>query len=148
MTKEVFVSIKGKQIGADGTEEELIESICFGNYYEKNGKIYIMYDEQPEGISTKISNTIKISNEQVEHTKKGAIGSQMVFRENETINSCYQTPYGDMLMSITTSKMYLSKSTDLIEIVLCYSIEMNGSHLSDSKVTITVSSKSDHLNLV
>ena len=54
MTKEVLLTIKGLQFTTDAGEEENgspepMEVITAGNYYKKNGKHYIMYDEVMEG---------------------------------------------------------------------------------------------------
>ena len=57
MTKDVLLSISGLHqdvtgIEAQGDEpgNEPIEVIAPANYYEKNGKHYVIYDELVEGI--------------------------------------------------------------------------------------------------
>ena len=55
MTKDILLKIQGmhfgEQIGEekDLEEEEPIEVITAGNYYNKNGKHYIKYEEIMEG---------------------------------------------------------------------------------------------------
>ena len=58
MTKEVLISISGIQMS--GEEENDIEMVTIGDYYRKNGKHYIIYDEIPEGETEVIKNTIKV----------------------------------------------------------------------------------------
>lgn len=139
MTKDVIVTVRGKQIGND--YEDDIEVINVGNYYKQNGKVYIRYDEQPEGTDEIIQNMIKISDDGIEITKKGSVGAQMIFRENEKINSCYETPFGVMMMSIYTNQIQCTMEEDRIEINVLYSIEMNGELLSDADVYIKVESR-------
>jgi uncharacterized beta-barrel protein YwiB (DUF1934 family) len=53
MTKEVFIRIVGIQtpIGeAEDMDNEPIEVVHTGTYYNKNGKHYIFYEEATEGI--------------------------------------------------------------------------------------------------
>lgn len=147
MTKDVLVTVKGKQI-ADDHEEE-IEVINVGSYYERNGKIYIRYEEQMEGTDAVVLNMIKIDGDGIEITKKGSVGAQMIFRENEKINSCYDTPYGMLMMAVYTNRIQCSMEQDKIEINVLYSIEMNGELLSDADVYIKVESRGlKELNLM
>ena len=68
MTKDVLVSISGKHIDimnepAQGFEtgDDSIEVVTPANYYCKNGKHYIIYDEVLEGMAGTIRNKIKIT---------------------------------------------------------------------------------------
>lgn len=147
MTKDVLVTVKGKQIANDHEDE--IEVINVGTYHERNGKIYIRYEEQVEGTDASVLNMIKIDGEGIEITKKGSVGAQMIFRENEKINSCYDTPYGMLMMAIYTNQIQCNMEQDKIEINVLYSIEMNGELLSDADVYIKVESRGvNELNLV
>lgn len=147
MTKDVLVTVKGKQIANDHEDE--IEVINVGTYHERNGKIYIRYEEQVEGTDASVLNMIKIDGEGIEITKKGSVGAQMIFRENEKINSCYDTPYGMLMMAIYTNQIQCNIEQDKIEINVLYSIEMNGELLSDADVYIKVESRGvNELNLV
>ena len=49
MTKDVIVSISGLQMPAEG-EAEPVEVITVGDYYQKNGKHYVLYEEVNERI--------------------------------------------------------------------------------------------------
>lgn len=139
MTKDVIVTVRGRQIG--GEQEEDIEIINVGNYYERNGKTYIKYEERQEETGEVISNMLKIGKDGIELTKKGTIGAQMVFRENEKINSCYETPYGMVMMAIYTNSIQCNQQPDLIEVNISYTIEVNGELLSEADVYIKVESR-------
>ena len=58
MTKDVILNITGMQFN-DRSNDEPIELITRGNYYKKNNKHYVIYDEIMEGISGTTKNTIK-----------------------------------------------------------------------------------------
>ena len=55
MTKDVLVSISGLHLdmveNISEEESEAIEVVTPANYYCKNGKHYILYDEVTDGIS-------------------------------------------------------------------------------------------------
>ena len=136
MTKDVLVTVRGKQIGNNYEDE--IEIINRGSCYERSGKTYIRYEEQQKESDAVIQNMIKIGSDGIEITKKGSVGAQMIFRENEKINSCYETPYGIMKLAIYTNRIQCSMEPEKIEINVLYSIEMNGELLSDADVYIKV----------
>ena len=59
MTKEVIVTICGLQNGPQ-TDGEPIEIMVAGEYFFKNNKHYILYEEVMEGETQPIKNRIKI----------------------------------------------------------------------------------------
>lgn len=147
MTKDVLVTVVGTQISEE--QEDTIEILNVGNYYERNGKKYIKYDETQEETGEVISNLIKIGPEGIELTKKGSVGAQMIFRENEKVNSCYDTPYGTLMMGIYTNKILCHVEEELIEIKVNYEIELNGELLSNARVHIKVVPKNpDGIKLI
>ena len=52
MVKDVLVSISGVQM-ADGEDSD-VEMITAGNYYQKDGKHYILFDEDVVGKNGKL----------------------------------------------------------------------------------------------
>ena len=67
MTKDVLVSISGlhTDVMQEAEEEnEAIEVVNPANYYFRNGKHYIVYDEPVEGVSGTIKNKLKITEDQ------------------------------------------------------------------------------------
>ena len=75
----------GEQIGEekDLEEEEPIEVITAGNYYNKNGKHYIKYEEIMEGEKENTSSLIKIQGDTLEVTKKGLNNVHMIIQKNK-----------------------------------------------------------------
>ena len=59
MTKDVLITISGIQMIDE--EDSDVEMIVRGDYYQKNGKHYILYEEMMEGFTGKVKNVIKIS---------------------------------------------------------------------------------------
>ena len=61
MTKDVLVKISGLQFAED-QDNGPVEIITTGNYYKKNGKHYILYDEVQEGFDGVTKSVIKVRN--------------------------------------------------------------------------------------
>ena len=61
MKKEILLSIAGLHMIEE--EDGNVEVVTAGDYYNRNGKHYVVYDEDVEGLSGHISNTIQIGKE-------------------------------------------------------------------------------------
>ncbi|MBR3772274.1 MAG: DUF1934 domain-containing protein [Clostridium sp.] len=142
MTKDILISIKGLQF--ESGSDEAVEMIAPGEYYLRNGKHYVLYDEMQEGVdgSHDISkNTLKIAKDTVEIMKKGGSNVHLVFQENQKNMTYYTTPFGQLLISIFTNHIAIKEKDDVIEVKLRYDLEINQSYVSDCEITIYVMEK-------
>ena len=135
MAKDVLVSVKGTQF-IDG-EKDSVEVITSGTWYEKNGKQYLLYEETYEGMQATTKNTVKITPELVEVTKKGAISSKMVYELGKQHNTDYVTPMGLIVLGVTTKDIFVEANAEKLHMELRYAMEMNGQFVSDSILEIT-----------
>lgn len=140
MTKEVIVTICGLQNGPQ-TDGEPIEMLVVGEYFYKNNKHYILYEEAMEGDSTPIKNRIKISNGKMELTKSGMVNVHMIFEENVKNITQYHTPYGSMTMGIDGKKIEIKEQENEISISVLYGLEMNEEFVADCNISIGIKSK-------
>ena len=141
MTKEVIVIIRGLQAGPD-TDGEPIEMITTGEYYYKNNKHYILYEEVMEGETATNKNRIKIAPGYMELTKRGLVSVDMLFEEDKKNLTHYNTPYGSLLMGIDAKRVDIQESSDEINIVVDYALELNEEHAADCNIQINIRSKS------
>lgn len=139
MTKDVLITISGVQL-ADGDNSD-VEMITTGDYYQKNGKHYVMYDEVMEGFEGIVKNTIKICPEGLDIIKKGITNVHMTFEKNKKSISCYDTPFGEMMVGINTSKISVDESEDNLKIKVDYSLDINYQHVSDCNIVVDVQSR-------
>lgn len=141
MTKDVLVSVKGTQFM--GEENDTIEIITAGTWYEKNGKQYLLYDESigENGDSTR--NTVKVWPDKVEVTKKGLVDSHMTFECGKKHMANYMTPVGLIVLGITTSFMEIKQDEKKLHIAITYSLEMNGEYVSGCSLELTASSRGE-----
>ena len=140
MTKDVLVTICGLQNGPE-TDGEPIEMTVAGEYFYKNNKHYILYDEVMEGETQVTKNRIKISEGQMELTKHGVVNVNMMFEEKVKHITQYYTPYGALSMEIDGKKVEIKETEHEIDVKIEYGMEMNGEFVADCDISINVKSK-------
>lgn len=133
MDKNVLLKIKGLQFEFDNNEP--IEVIIRGKYYNRNGKHFILYDEVDEnGECTK--NSIKVSKEDVELIKKGTSNTHMLFQKGRKNLTCYTTPYGSMMIGINATKLNIDEQENKLEVDIDYILDVNYNYISDCRIKI------------
>lgn len=140
MTKDVFIKIKGLQTGSE-TDGEPIEMMAVGEYYFKNNKHYILYEEVMEGETKPTKNRIKVAPGYMELTKSGLVSVHMTFEENTKNITQYFTPYGGITMGINGKKVAIEESENELNISVEYGLEMNQEFVADCNLVIQVRSK-------
>lgn len=140
MTKEVLVKISGLQFAGE-TESEPVEVITTGDYYKRNGKHYILYDEIMEGFSEPTKNIIKLGEDMLDITKKGTTNVHMMFEKNRKNLTYYYTPYGSILIGIDAKKVEVQEGEHNIDVKVDYSLEVNYEHMADCSITMNIVSK-------
>ncbi|MDE7322702.1 MAG: DUF1934 domain-containing protein [Lachnospiraceae bacterium] len=147
MTKDVLISIKGLQFDDSGLnhvesdeELDLIETICPGKYYYKNGAHYLLYEEVLEDFLESARSMIKLRDKEFTLVKKGAVNAQMVFSEGKKTLTDYQTPLGNILIALDTQKIEVQENEDRMDIHITYGLEANYQFIADCSITIIVKS--------
>lgn len=144
MTKDILLKISGMQFTADNddlTEPEPVEIIAPGEYYFKNGKHYIIYDEFMEGFDSVTKNVLKLHGDLLEVTKRGTSNVHMIFEKDKKNMTCYTTPYGSMMMGIDARSISIEESDDEIHAQIQYALDVNYEHLADCTISLSVQSK-------
>ena len=147
MTKDVIVSISGLQMDVDS--ESPLEVITMGNYYYKNGKHYVLFDETVGDGGEQTKNTIKIAPDRVDVIKKGDNSVHMVFEPDKKNMTYYNTPFGNLLVGINTLDITHEEDELNINTKINYALEVNYAHMSNCSIAINIKSKEDkefHLN--
>ncbi len=146
MTKEVLITIAGMHTDAidkgDLTDGP-IEVITPANYFCKNGKHYILYDEVAEGIPGVTKNKIKITGDNlIEIMKSGLTNTHMIFEKDKHHLTNYKTPYGQLMMGIHTKYMEVQEEEDRIFVEIHYNLDVNEEALAECEIKIHVRPKS------
>lgn len=144
MKDKVYIKIKGlaqEEQMADGTiaqGTEDIEVINIGRYINRGGKEYVKFDEVFDGERQKSVNILKITDDSVELSRKGAITTCMEFVRNKKTISCYNTPYGSIDIAVFTSIVDVERTDSSIHVVLEYTMEVNDQQMNTNRVEIYV----------
>jgi uncharacterized beta-barrel protein YwiB (DUF1934 family) len=140
MTKDVILTISGLQF-AQEMEVAPVEIVTAGNYYKKNGKHYIVYEEVMEGFEGTTKNIIKLTEDYLDITKKGIANVHMVFEKNKKNMTYYQTPFGSLFIGIDAEDVQVQESDDNIDVNVAYALEANYEHLADCRIRMNIKSK-------
>ena len=138
MTKDVLITIRG--VHTLDHEDNDVEMIVRGDYYQKNGKHYIIYEEIQEGAEERVKNVIKISPSSMDIIKKGVTNSRMLFEKNKKNLSCYSTPVGNLVIGIQANHFYVEEQENSIKVNVDYSLDINYEHMSDCRICVDVQS--------
>lgn len=144
MTKDVLVYISGLHQSLDENTvdaDEAIEVIVPGTYYYKNNKHYILYEEIGENGGV-IKNQVKIYNDKhIEIRKSGILAACMIFEAGCRNSSAYQTPFGQIPITMDTREVETEEEEDRIRIGIDYRLEVNEEPLADCRIEIKITSR-------
>lgn len=140
MTKDIILTISGLH-DTDGEGDSPIETMTPAQYYLKNGKHYVVYDEILEGLEGTLKSTIKFSEEQVELIRNGPASTRMVFQPGKEHMVIYQTPMGPLSISLYTGDMEVTVEEESIRLKIDYSIKTEDVVVSESTVNISLCPK-------
>ena len=140
MTKDVILTISGLH-DTDGEADVPIETMTPAQYYMKNGKHYIVYDEILDGLEGSLKSTIKFTEKQVELIRNGAASARMLFQPGQEHMVIYQTPMGPLSISLYTEDMEISVEEEKISLRIDYSLKTEDVVVSESTVNISICPK-------
>lgn len=140
MTKDIILTISGLH-ETDGDADAPIETMTPAQYFMKNGKHYVVYDEVLEGLEGTVKSTIKFTDEMVELIRNGPASTRMVFQPGHEHMAIYQTPMGPLSISLYTEDLTMEISEEQMELKIDYSLKTEGIVVSESTVNIKICPK-------
>ena len=100
----VLLSIRGEQY-FDGADPDATELMTEGSMAVTPEGMVLSYEESAltgmEGTTTRIT----VQGDTVVLTREGSVNSQMVFQRGKRNSSVYETPWGSMLVDISTASL-------------------------------------------
>lgn len=148
MTRDVLISISGIQFDELANNDEPIEVITTGEYFKKNDKNYVLYEEPVEGYGDVTKNTIKFSEDELSITRRGAINVQMIFHLGIKTVSTYSTPFGNIFIGVDTSQIDIKETAELIQVHIEYALDVNNEHLADCNLDMKIKPKGSSIDLL
>ncbi len=140
MTKDIILTISGLH-ATDGETDDPVEIITPGQYFLKNGKHFIVYDEVMEGIEGSVKSTIKFTESKVELMRTGAASTRMEFEEGKEHMVIYQTPMGPLSISLYTEELVSKIEEEKMELKIRYSLKAEEQVITESVVRIEICPK-------
>ena len=134
MTKDVLITISGLQFEVD--TENVLEIVSRGEYYFRNGKHFLIYEEISEEEQQVSKCVLKVSENVVELTKKGSTNVHLLFEKNKSNMTYYNTPFGELILGVATRDIDLFVSEDSLDLRLNYTLDMNYQHVSECELTV------------
>lgn len=141
MTRDVLIRISGLQ-RMDEKSPDNVEMITTGDYFVKNGKHYVIYDEVLEGFEGSVRNMVRISPDMMDIQRKGIMRSHMVFEQDKKSLTRYETPMGEMMLEVSTRQILVDEQEDRLQVKVDYSLDINYDHVSDCSIVMEVCSRS------
>lgn len=138
MKQDIIISIKGA-FGDECGEDEDIELITSGRFYEKNGKKYIVYEEsEVTGFAAGTKTMLKIDKDTVTMSRNGAGGTYMVFENGKKHLGHYETPYGSFTVSTITDKMSVDFEETKGKISIDYFVDIDNVPQSSNSLYLSI----------
>lgn len=136
MQKDVMICIRGMQGVMEDAQE--IESIYKGTYYQKNDCHYVLFEEIMEGFTQVSKNRLTFKPGYLHLRKRGPATVDMEFQPQKESNTCYTTPYGDIMMGILTKRVEVSDTEEEISIEADYDLSANYEKMAQCQIRIKI----------
>lgn len=135
MTKDVVIAIRGLQF-MEGDSDDEIETLQRGQYYEKNGSRFLVFDEYMEGFKEPAKNVMRFKNNEMTLTKRGLINVQLDFEEGKKNLTSYRTPFGVIMLGVDTRKVCVEEKEDELTLHIDYVLEADYQFVADCQISV------------
>ena len=102
--KQVVIFVRGIQY-FDGIEPEETELMTEGVMLSGDGGTIVLEYQETELTGMEGTTRITVQGDTVVLTREGSVNSQMVFQRGKRNSSVYETPWGSMLVDISTASL-------------------------------------------
>lgn len=137
MTEEVLLTISGLQGGVKAVAQTETEA----QYFQRNGSHYLLYEETIEGFSQPFKSRIKLKDRMLELNRQGAVNIRMIFEAGKTHMTNYTTPYGELVLEISTRKVQVLEKDRELLVLVEYTMETEEGSLGDYRLEISIKEK-------
>ena len=137
MLKNVLIKIKGTNT-AEGNADN-VEFTTEGKLGEKEGKMYILYEEEESIGASGVKTMLKVdSDRQVILQRSGALNSRMIIEKGQRHNCCYSTVQGDVMVGIFGEAIKSELDDDGGKLYMRYTVDVNMGLISRNEIEISV----------
>ena len=137
MKKDVIITIKGLQSFEDA-DNDSIELVTSGRFYEKNGNYYISYKESELTGLGNTTTTVKVEKNKVTVMRFGDLETHMIFEEGKKHISYYDMGFGSLTVGISTKSIDKSLSDLGGRMKIDYAMEINNAVAGESALCMDI----------
>ena len=141
--KDIMLKIVGRQIYDGQTEEDVIEFVTEGQYYEEDGEAVFVYDESTLSGMEGTTTILRVNGSKIRMRRTGAavaLDTEMEFEKGRRFRGYYDTPYGGIEMEVLTNEVInnLDKENVKGSMAIDYHISLKGLAESRSRLNIEI----------
>lgn len=129
--KEIMLKIIGKQVSSDAEEEQQLEFVTEGKYYEKGESVYLLYDESEFSGMEGCTTSLKITGKNIKMKRFGesiGLDTEIEFEKGKRFKGYYDTPFGSVEMEVLTNDVVnnIVKTEGKGKLNIDYNISLRG----------------------
>ncbi|MBQ6998738.1 MAG: DUF1934 domain-containing protein [Clostridia bacterium] len=137
--RDYVISVKGMQSYADALMENTdIEMMSECDLTLEDGKYFAEYEETEATGMEGTTTTIEVGGEYVSIVRSGKVSTTLLFIKGRQTTSYYDTPFGTMIMGITTDDITTDLTLDGGKVSVTYSISMNNIYTGKNTFEINI----------
>ncbi|MCQ4023352.1 MULTISPECIES: DUF1934 domain-containing protein [unclassified Ruminococcus] len=139
LIRDYLIKITGKQF-VDGESDTVVVETT-GHYEEKDSVKYVYYKEyiEEDDGDAERDTTVEIkSNNLVSIIRSGGLESRLMLELDSEHQCLYQTPFGNLMITVFTSVIDFDLSEDGGYIHVVYSLNFSGKFGSQNEITIEI----------
>ena len=138
--KETMVKISANQVN-DSVGEDSMEFITEAKVYEKNGALYVIYEESEVSGIPGCRTRLKVKDGKVQMKRFGedkGIGNEIKFEKGKRFTGYYPTPMGPVEIEVLTNSLENTISYDCSgQLDIYYTISLKGLMEGRNRLNIT-----------
>ena len=139
MERNVYISIRGlHQMEDEDGAEENVEIVSPGEYFVRNGKQYVTYQEILGDGQDSRQAVIKLDGSAVYVARPGRIGAQIRFEAGKRNMMVYGSPFGVMELGVTTKSLQMEIEEHNWSIHINYILDIDSHFSGEHEVHIEV----------
>jgi uncharacterized beta-barrel protein YwiB (DUF1934 family) len=135
MKKKAIISVSSKQ---KSDENDVIEVVTPGDFYEKDGSYYAVYKETEISGMEGTTTTLKISDDKFSIIRIGSTSAKMEFDKKAKSVSMYNTPYGTLELKIETKTLSVNVGEKGGDIQVNYNLTVSGQTPNNTQLKINI----------
>lgn len=135
MNKKAIICVSSKQ---KSNEEDIIEVVTPGDFYEKDGYYYAVYKETAISGMEGTTTTLKMCKDKFMLIRIGSTSAKMEFSKKSESLSMYNTPYGTLELKIETKDLSIDVNDEGGDIQINYILSVGGQSPQNTLLKINI----------